>query len=411
MKKIVGILICILLIFTVFPASANILVDRIYDSTIFGNTLYVGGSGPGNYTRIQDAIGARVDGDTIYVYSGFYQEHLYINKEIVLKGENRNTTIIDGNGSGVDVVRMESSVDVSNFTIQNKGGSHYDEVYDGMILGCSNVSVKNMNFIGCGLSYDFDYNYDESFNNTVINNFVNGKPLTYLEDKTYEIVDYPCGQIILVNCKNITISNQNISNLRIGIILSHSHNCYLYKNQIMNACYGILVYFSDNNTISENILSSNYIGIIYQGSNRNIFMKNTIESNTEGIYDNLSPFIYGPSSNNIIKNNLIRNNNEGVWLYSSAFIYNNEFRSNNWGVSIFWKTPIEKNNFYFNKLDVWIFTSPSTYTKTIIDGNYWGRPRVLPKLNLGVINFGGYAANIPWFFIDWHPAKEPYDIP
>ena len=61
-----------------------------------GNTLYVGGSGPNNYTSIQDAIDNASDGDTIYVYSGIYYENVVINKRINLIGEDRNGTIIDG---------------------------------------------------------------------------------------------------------------------------------------------------------------------------------------------------------------------------------------------------------------------------------------------------------------------------
>jgi hypothetical protein len=33
-----------------------------------GKTLYVGGTGEGNYTKIQDAIEDAVDGDTVFVY-------------------------------------------------------------------------------------------------------------------------------------------------------------------------------------------------------------------------------------------------------------------------------------------------------------------------------------------------------
>ncbi|MBP1662308.1 MAG: hypothetical protein H6P94_557, partial [Thermoplasmatales archaeon] len=36
-------------------------------STSSGTWLYVGGSGPGNYTKIQDAIDNASDGDTIFV--------------------------------------------------------------------------------------------------------------------------------------------------------------------------------------------------------------------------------------------------------------------------------------------------------------------------------------------------------
>ena len=52
------------------------------------NILYVGGSGPNNYTSIQQAIDAAHNGDTIFVYSGVYYEHVRIYKSINLMGEN-----------------------------------------------------------------------------------------------------------------------------------------------------------------------------------------------------------------------------------------------------------------------------------------------------------------------------------
>ena len=35
-----------------------------------GTWFYVGGNGPGNYTRIQDAIDDANNGDTVFVYEG-----------------------------------------------------------------------------------------------------------------------------------------------------------------------------------------------------------------------------------------------------------------------------------------------------------------------------------------------------
>ena len=61
-----------------------------------GNTLYVGGSGPNNYTRIQDAVDAASDGDIIFVYSGRHKEIVYIvEKSVTLLGEDKNTNIIE----------------------------------------------------------------------------------------------------------------------------------------------------------------------------------------------------------------------------------------------------------------------------------------------------------------------------
>jgi len=45
-----------------------------------GNWLYVGGSGPGNYTGIQQAIDNASAGDTVFVFNGTYVGHLNINK-------------------------------------------------------------------------------------------------------------------------------------------------------------------------------------------------------------------------------------------------------------------------------------------------------------------------------------------
>lgn len=40
------------------------------------STLYVGGAGPGNYTTIQTAVNDANPGDSIFVYSGVYNENV-----------------------------------------------------------------------------------------------------------------------------------------------------------------------------------------------------------------------------------------------------------------------------------------------------------------------------------------------
>jgi len=128
MKKIVGILVCMLLIATVLPVSGNVLLERTSISTSLGDTLYVGGSGPGNYTSIQEAIDDSSDGDTVFVYddSSPYNESIDVNKSIKLIGENRETTIIEGH---IDV--LTNWVNISEFTIQR--GLH--------IFSCNNINI------------------------------------------------------------------------------------------------------------------------------------------------------------------------------------------------------------------------------------------------------------------------------
>jgi hypothetical protein len=71
-----------------------------------GRTLYVGGSKPGNYTKIQDAIDNASDGDTVFMYSGRYNESIFINKSIVVCGQERNTTFIEGGANPYTFVRI-----------------------------------------------------------------------------------------------------------------------------------------------------------------------------------------------------------------------------------------------------------------------------------------------------------------
>ena len=83
-KKIIGLFIFIVLIGTVLTVSGNIGLESNLSLQLFGKTLYVGGSGPGNYSSIQEAIDNASDGDTVFVFdeSSPYNESITINTSI-----------------------------------------------------------------------------------------------------------------------------------------------------------------------------------------------------------------------------------------------------------------------------------------------------------------------------------------
>ena len=306
-----------------------------------GNTLYVGGNGPGNYSNIQDAIDNTSDGDTIFVFNGTYYENIIIYKSIRLLGENRNTTILDGDKKG-DVVRVVADeVTITGFTIINGGRPYFSFKEGGGIRldpsSHSNIShniIKNNDFYGIVVIEN------NSSYNTISDNIVSNNGRDNYKTRGYF-------NIATIHAPFNTISNNLIENaLGIGLVV----------------CY-----WSHNTTVYGNIIRNNKMGGI---RGRHFF-------------------------GNVIYENVIENNS----LFGIRIV--NESADN----------CIERNNFHHNKpLDAFFdISSPSL--SNFWDGNYWSRPRLLPKIILGYIRFNMDSyIGIPWFAFDWHPAKEPYEI-
>ena len=82
-----------------------------------GKTVYVGPEE--EYDNIMYGLTQVGDGDTVIVYSGTYKECIKINKRITLRGENIETTIVDGEGLNPIVRINADSVTICGFTIQN----------------------------------------------------------------------------------------------------------------------------------------------------------------------------------------------------------------------------------------------------------------------------------------------------
>jgi parallel beta-helix repeat protein len=111
-----------------------------------------------------------------------------------------NNSITDNNvrnnNGGIYLSRSSN-----NSITGNNVGDNND---DGISLSrSSNNSITGNTFVNDGLSVD------DSYQNTVVGNMVNGKPLVYLEDASdYTVED--AGQVILVNCNNITVETATI---------------------------------------------------------------------------------------------------------------------------------------------------------------------------------------------------------
>jgi parallel beta-helix repeat protein len=279
-------------------------------------TLYVGGSGPGNYSKIQDAIDNASNGDTVYVYNGTYYESLNVFKSINLIGEDKESTIIYSNQLG-NVVNISSDfVNISRFTIKKASDNGNICIY----LNYSHNTSINGNIIiikNCGY-YSFAIRARYSNGTRIIGNTIsnkNGYGIIMTDAYNNQITGNNISNNFLASIeiwytKNNIITNNIVSNCGWGINITDSCNDIISGNKISNARFfsALALWGGKNSNITGNIISeSNYEGIQI-GSNNITITRNIISKNGVGIYNRFSS-----CNNNLIYHNNFINNTPNAY--------------------------------------------------------------------------------------------------
>jgi len=341
-KNLVVVLIVLFLLVTIVSSNEGKIIEKNNVEENFvsfdgnnsgGNNFYVGGTGPDNYTSIQDAIDDASDGDKIFVYntSSPYYENIVIDNSITLIGDNMDTTIIDGGKHGDVVNILANGIRISGFTIRNGG--------NGIRLWHSsrnNITDNNISNNGCGIM-QMEASYNTIFGNIICNS-------------GYGIYAYWYSN-------NNIITYNNISNNDYSIIFVDSNNNDLFGNIISNNTYGINFHSSSNTLILANIISNTVYGIVFCNSREIKLANNDILNNEYGIYSYCS--IY----NNVITYNNIQNNDYGIYLdrYSNSNIITfNTISYNHYGITIAFsgsKNTMNRNTINNNDYGIYIWDS------------------------------------------------------
>lgn len=209
-----------------------------------GHTLYVGGSGPGNYSSIQEAIDNTTDGDTVFVYddSSPYLETVSIYTSIQLLGENNTTTRIEGADRAISI--FADHVTVSGFMITECGGFwHCAGIYinsdENTIVGNNVIDNYQLN----GLFLDHA-SFNTIENNTIMNNIFNGVRIEF-------------------SSSNVFKHNTIINNHGFGFTLDVAEGNIIIENTVSQSFWDN--FFLANNTYQNWIYHNN----IYQGDEEN----------------------------------------------------------------------------------------------------------------------------------------------
>ncbi len=336
----------VILLFLFCNISFTTLSDENNDN-LGGKTLYVGGSGPGNYTKIQDAIDDASDGDTVFVYSGTYylldEDITFINKAIELKGESRDNTIITSDNNSLLYISA-CNISISSFT------------FDRCTIGCGPKQIDEQNINNIKIS----------------NNRIKGDPC-----------------LIFSYCANVTVNGNIFLPLfkigGTGIISLSSSKVDIEYNQISGFINGGGIICYQGDIVRNNLIQDNEIGILQlldsTISNPSIISKNNFINNKAHAIFYIDPYVHSSSVKLFMKYASSLNRYE--WIKNILPKDIQLPNCNNILRNVYW---IE------NYWDDWIGFGPKLILGLFVSHGF----------------FRDYF--IPWFNFDWHPAKEPYNI-
>jgi parallel beta-helix repeat protein len=305
------------------------------------------------------------------------------------------TIISDNNFKGVDLGIW------CFITIGNVIKNNIINTYSGgnMILDMTkNDIVVNNTMIGNGI-YLWEHSSKDSVTLNIDNtNLINGRPIYFLKNKTNKKVPEDAGQVILVNCSDIEVSNiiNSKSGGRINVLFSsrinisnndfkgfsidsfESNNISINNNSLSSFHSNVLHQFGinledcNNAAIENNYLNNFYEGIFLRNSKYNKIEKNRLFNNTHGIVLYKSPY-------NMIRNNLIcETEKDAIKLIHTDFdfIINNQIMyNNNTGIILSGSSnnSLKFNTIAFNKgigLEIKKYSEFPSNNNTIFHNNF-----------------------------------------
>ena len=328
---------------------------------------------PDNYEKIQSAIDAAKEFDTIRVKNGLYKEHIQVNKPLKILGEG--SPVIQWNGGGhIVLIGQTYNVVFAGFILDGSGNTHWAGIRGEQ---STNITVTNNTIInghrgiwfwdtqycsfrdnhlygntynlevwGLFLSH-FTHNIDES-------NTVEEKPVYYWVNQKNRQIPSDAGYVGIVNSSNIIVKDLSLAKNAHGVLLAHSNNCLVENMSLSHNIRGIQVVISHNNTlVGNNISDCEESGIVLTSSQNNKIVNNVIKRNGWGIwfsFSSLVPLTYRYAMHNILNGNYIENNHVGVYLVESRnnTLINNVISENEYGFQI---SNSSSNSVYHNFLN------------------------------------------------------------
>jgi len=226
-----------LVVLLIFAAALLIVVVTVRSSA--AEIITVDDDGGADYDKIQDAINASVDGDTLRVYEGTYEENVVVNKTVNLVGNGTLVTRIISMDAKEIIIIAADNCSIRGFSIIGSDSAPpYYEKGSGILI----VSDHNdIHHIEC-VDVFYDIVLSGSSSNTIHDNPI-GDSQEYIR-----LLSGSHGNYISNNTASVYLEGSNFNTItnNKGVSLTESE-----YNTVSN-CGGISFHYSNHNFVSNN---------------------------------------------------------------------------------------------------------------------------------------------------------------
>jgi parallel beta-helix repeat protein len=258
-----------------FLLYSSVVLSSVTSNELVPSILFVGGTGSGNYSSIQSAINNSIPGDVVFVYTGIYHENLIIEKSLHLLGQNKNTTIINGDANTFVVTLLANNITLSDLTITN---SEKKFPYAGIYVHSNDNTISDTiltdNYYGMQLGYSAQGN--RILNNTIFHNQQCGIYFNHASEN-----------ILMGN----TVYDHNVNGF--GLYEFSNNNSIIGNVFSQNGNTGVNIRESYQNQVRNNMFLNNTLGLHkpspeYQTSTEN----NGFSENTQSLDEERDAFVF-----------------------------------------------------------------------------------------------------------------------
>ena len=242
---------------------AGILMFAIAGKTS-ATTITVDDDGEADYSKIQDAIDAAEEGDTIRVYAGTYAENPIVNKTVSLIG-NGSETILDAGGRDTDMNGISVQWDLCNISGLNI--THVDYSESGIDISANSTTIMDCIFTDGGRWIRVNGN-ENAIHGVLMDNAI-----CFCGDNN-RVENSSTPSIQFEGNGNAAINNILEGHGRGSCGINLRGNDNLAKNNILSETLGVFMEGNRNRVIGNTGTGGSHVAYVYSGDD-NYIARNT----------------------------------------------------------------------------------------------------------------------------------------